>query len=79
MKNRHLLTERALVARINRTLAKQEQGLRRCRENSRWFHDLGRYYVVDQATLSLCMKDVEIEDLGRELGVLTSREAMVRD
>ena len=41
------LTEQALFARLQRRLRAQGLLLRRCREDSRDFHNLGRFYAVD--------------------------------
>jgi len=41
------ISERALVARINRVLAKDNEVLRTCRYDSRSFSTLGRYYIID--------------------------------
>lgn len=70
------ITERALVARINRALAKERQALRRCRETSRGFHTLGRYYMLDVQLGFVLDVDVSIERLGRDLAVLNEREVL---
>ena len=41
------ISERALVARINRSLSKTGERLRVCREASKWFDQLGRFYCVN--------------------------------
>ena len=71
------VAERALVGRINRALAKKAtpEQLLRCREDSRWFNELGRYYVTN-ANRHLRDSNVDIEKLGRELGVLMPGEAL---
>jgi len=40
-------TEQALFNRLQRRLQAQGLQLRRCREDSRDFHNLGRFYAVD--------------------------------
>jgi hypothetical protein len=40
------VTTRALVQRINRKLRPEYRHLHACRRNSRWWHDLGDYYVT---------------------------------
>jgi hypothetical protein len=70
------LSERALLARINRALAKEDEGLRRCREDSRDFHNLGRYYRVDYFHNGIVGTDVDLESLGRELKVLADWEVL---
>ncbi len=69
------VSERALVARINRALAKQHQALRRFRRNARGFHDLGRYYMLD-AYNTVIDTNVNIEVLGRKLNVIGATETL---
>ena len=71
------VAERALIARIKRALAKKAEVLFRCREDSKWFRELGRFYVSD-SNRHLVQTDVDLEQLGRELGVLRSGEVLAR-
>lgn len=71
------VTERALIHRINRVLAKEDKVLRRCRYNSSGFSYLGRYYQHDIATnLAGNMFDrlCDLEAYGREMKVLAPHE-----
>ena len=70
------ISERAIVARINRTLAKQDEALRRCRQDSRSFSSLGSYYTIDLNRNCITGKDLDIEAVGRELGVLKEWEEL---
>jgi hypothetical protein len=70
------LTESALVSRINRALAKNGEGVRRCRRQSRWFHDLGRFYLVDVDRNAILRHDIGLEALGRELQVMLPYEEL---
>lgn len=71
------ITERALVARINRKLEKEGEILRRCRENSRWFTDMGRYYTVDIVSNAVGARGVsDLESFGRDLGVVKAFERL---
>lgn len=64
------VSDRALLARVNRKLLKQDgQLVRVCREDSRWFNELGRYYVVDVKLNEVINKHVYLEALAGELGV----------
>jgi hypothetical protein len=67
------LSESAIISRINRALRTQGEVLRRCRESSRGFQELGRFYVVNERNF-ICQKDVDLDELGRELGVLRPNE-----
>ena len=70
------VSERAVAARLNRRLISNGTGrLLRCRENSRSFDDLGRYYIVDCRNLLVDCR-VHLEDLARELGVLRPEESL---
>lgn len=66
---------RALEARVNRALDKDGQALRKCREDSRWYSELGDYYIVNYHTSAIDAKHCDVEALARELGVLKDREA----
>jgi hypothetical protein len=64
----------ALVRRITRALAKDGEALRATREGSSAEQQLGRYYRIDISRNFLVETDVDIEALGRKLGVLKSWE-----
>ena len=65
--------KRALIARINRTLKKDDEMLKATR-GERARSDLGDYYIIDVRGNLILHKDVDLEDLGRELGVLKGVE-----
>lgn len=64
-----IVTEKQLVARINRRLIDNGQQVHRCRPG-RLHHELGDYYLRDVDMNAILDKRLDIEDLGRELGVL---------
>jgi hypothetical protein len=66
---------RALIARINRKLAHEEQALKKLR-SERWFNDLGNYYVVDLNRNAIMRTHVDPQELGRDLGVLNKWESV---
>jgi hypothetical protein len=70
------IAERALLNRINRVLAKQQQVIRTARADSVFGDRLGRYYVIDRACNSV--QPVDIEKLATELGVLADYEELAR-
>ena len=70
------VSERALVARINRALAKQHESLHRCRMGTQASNDLGAYYVLDVYRNLVLATHVDIEALGRELNVLGDGETL---
>jgi hypothetical protein len=69
------VAERALLARINRKLEKDGDGvMRRCPEGSRWFNDLGRYYITNDDII--VAHHIEIEQWARDAGVLKPYEKL---
>lgn len=70
------ITENTLIKRINRRLASDGEAVRvhLCKWNSRWFTDLGRYYLVDVNRNTIEGQHIDIEDLGREVGALGATE-----
>lgn len=69
------ISERALVARINRQLNKEDQQLRKCRPDQRGYGELGDFYIVGDRT-GVEAQHVDIERLGKELGVLKPYEKL---
>ena len=55
-----------LLRRINRKLS--DMVVRVCRYDSRWFHELGRYYLVSYDNV-IVQKDVDLEELAAELKI----------
>lgn len=68
------VTKRALVQRINRKLRKQDETLKAHRGAN-----VGSYYRVDTEINGLLEDDVDLEDLGRELGVLAPYEQLAEE
>jgi hypothetical protein len=74
-----MITERALAQRINRALAKEDEGLKKAKAGSRMDIEYGRYYTLDYSRNQVIHSGVDIESLGRELGVLKPYEALAAD
>ena len=55
-----------LLRRINRQLS--EMVVRVCRYDSRWFHELGRYYLVSYDNV-IVQKDVDLEELAADFNI----------
>lgn len=70
------ITEHALIQRMRRYYRSQGNVFHLCPENSRWFHQLGRYYVTDSRrnVVTNCFTLGSLEDLARENSVMTSGE-----
>ena len=73
------VNERALVARINRALAKDERCLRKTREDSRWHQEMGDYATIDLGGNFVINKHVDLASFGRELGVFKEYERLAKD
>lgn len=72
------VAERALVARLNRRLAKRAERLMRCSPRSRWFGDLGAYYVVSYEQGTVVARHCLLEELAFEHGVMAPHEVLVQ-
>jgi hypothetical protein len=73
------VSETALALRIHRKLLKRGERLRRCPRGSRSFRDFGRWYTVDLERNAPILSDVDLEKLGRKLGVLDLDEILKRE
>ena len=75
-----VVTEQALIRRINRKLAREGQfgaQLHKYR-GGRWLVDLGNFYVIDRDTGGLVQAHVDLEELAREVGALAKSEKLAR-
>lgn len=85
-----IVSQNALIERVNRKLAQQDQRLLKARGGAVAHHPwgwrnrhpvLGRYGVVDLRTSTL-MREVpeeeDLEELGREVGALSAGEQLGR-
>lgn len=68
-----VVTKRALVQRINRKLQHQSKMLKALR-SERGRSDLGDFFVVDVGRNAVIRAHCDLEELGRELGVLGAWE-----
>ena len=70
------VAERALLQRVNRKLRAEHEMLKRCKESSRSYGELGDLYCVDMSRNLVTATHVDLEALGRELGVLQPWETL---
>lgn len=75
---RNEITSSALVQRINRALRKEGEQLHKLRGERGW-SDLGDYYIVDFYRNFIVASHVDLESLGRELGVLRESERLAEN
>jgi hypothetical protein len=71
------VTERALLQRINRALAKNHEVLRRTR-GEKWRPELGDFYVLDLNRNVIVSKHAEPLTLAKRLDVLKPYEELER-
>jgi hypothetical protein len=71
-----IVTERALVGRVNRKLAHREQFITVARQDSRLHHNVGRFSVWAALTGGLVESHVQLDALARELGVIHADEVL---
>jgi len=76
-KTKVLISERGVIQRINRVLAKDDEVLKKSRGATR--HQLGDFYIVDIHRNFVIDKDVNLEDLARKKGVLSDWEALDKE
>ncbi len=72
------VSTRAVIQRISRKLGEFKK-LKKCRADSRWYSDLGAYYIVDEDHNTIVRSHVDLETLARELKVIEAWEAIVED
>jgi hypothetical protein len=70
-----VVSEWALVKRINRALRPEWQQLKKVRGGRAWM-DLGDFYILDVRHNFVVDHHVDIEELGRELEVLAPYERL---
>ena len=71
---KRLITERALLSRINRKL--DGEMVKKCRFDSASYASLGEYYSVDINGNCVTCTDIDLADLGKELGCMYEYEEL---
>jgi hypothetical protein len=69
------ISERALLARINRQLVKEDQKLAKTRSEKAKV-EVGDYYLLNFERNAILRMRVDLEDLGHDLGVLKRYEVL---
>lgn len=70
------VTERALLARLNRQLAKVGVTIKKCSRNNSAHGELGDYYAVDVHGVTNGHKHIDLEAWGRKHGLLKPYESL---
>jgi hypothetical protein len=68
------VSKRALIARLNRKLASDEEVVKITRENTRARQDLGEFYVVNFNRNHIVGSDIDLAEFGRKHDVLAEHE-----
>jgi hypothetical protein len=68
------VSKRALIARLNRKLAADEEVIKTTRENTRARQDLGEFYVVNFNRNAIVGSEIDLEEFGRKHKVLVEHE-----
>jgi len=68
------VSERAVMARLNRRLRKDNQQIRKTRDNSRWLVSQGDFFIIDLATKIISDDHVDLDYTARDLGALAAYE-----
>ena len=69
------VSERALEARVKRSLEKDGKLLKKCRSDSRFYDDLGDYYIVSTAN-TIEAKRCSLAQLADDLDALKDYETL---
>jgi len=72
------VSERAVLARINRKLKKDDIIVKKCRESSRAYLDLGDYYSVDFYHNRIIDMHIDLAQLAKDASVLAPWETMAK-
>ena len=70
------VSARAVLARLNRKLADRDMLIRKCRESSRSYYDLGEYYAINTKGGYIVAKKIDLSGLAMEEGLLKNYEAV---
>ncbi|MEN9557501.1 MAG: hypothetical protein RLZZ232_3787 [Planctomycetota bacterium] len=71
------LSERALLARINRKLVAECRQVRKCRVGTSGHAELGDYYCVDLQSNFVDSKHIDLQIWGRKMKVLAPYEELI--
>lgn len=70
------VSRRALEGRVRRALAKESLVLHKCKTDSKWFNELGEYYLTEEHG-GMSAQHQDLETLAKEYGVLREFEELV--
>lgn len=70
-------SRKAVEHRVARRLAPDGLVLRKCNPRSRWYCNLGDYYVCRADNRLLVDSQLDLDDLAREVGALKADQAVI--
>lgn len=70
------VTQKALMARLNRRLALRGEILKKCAEGSTWHKSLGDYYLINVKSEGIVGFNKDLVQLARQEGALQTWEMM---
>ena len=70
------VTQKDLVALINRNLVLRGEILKKCAKSSWWHKSLGDYFLVDVQSDSVIDTNTDLEELARKTGALNNWEEL---
>ncbi len=73
------VSKRAVEGRLRRHLANEGLALRKCREGTRSYDDLGDYYTVSIDRNCIVDRNIDLESCSREAGLLKQFEELVAE
>lgn len=71
------VTLNAVLQRLNRKLAHDDLGVRRCRYGSRSYVNLGDYYIISLRNNTLNAPDIDLLAWARKYGCIRADEQVV--
>jgi len=72
------VSERAVFARLNRRLNRENLLLKKCRSNARDYQKLGDYFIVDMKMNAVVDMDIGLEAHCKKYGLLKEYEVLIR-
>ena len=68
------VSERAMLGRINRVLAKDNRVVKAAREGSALYYNMGRYYLLDWSTNNIVDYKFDLAGFAKKLGCIAEWE-----
>jgi hypothetical protein len=73
MNSKVKVSERAVFLRVQRKLKANGEMIKKCRPTSKWYNDLGEYYIIDERNF-IARKNVDLEECAKQYGCIAKHE-----